>query len=73
MGRNVGKGRFPISYLEETVYWDFEGYKLPIPREYDLYLKYLYGDYMKMIPVSKRHVSHDIIQIDLGEFSEYLK
>ena len=51
---------------------DFENAKLPIPKEYDKYLKYLYGDYMEMIPVSERHVSHDIKQIDLGEYAGYV-
>ena len=51
---------------------DFENTKLPIPKEYDKYLKYLYGDYMEMIPVSERHVSHDIKQIDLGEYAGYI-
>ena len=50
----------------------FENAKLPIPKEYDKYLKYLYGDYMEMIPVSERHVSHDIKQIDLGEYAGYV-
>ena len=45
--------------------------KLPIPKEWDKYLSYLYGDYMEMIPVSERHVSHEIVRIDLGRFIDY--
>lgn len=71
MGRNITRGEFPRQWLEESVYVDFENVKLPIPKEYDKYLSYLYGDYMEMIPVSLRHVSHDIIRMDLGEYSEY--
>lgn len=71
MGRNITRGEFPKQWLEDAVYVDFEGYKLPIPKEYDKYLSYLYGDYMDMIPVSLRHVSHDIIQMDLGEYAEF--
>lgn len=71
MGRNITRGEFPKQWLEEAVYVDFENVKLPIPKEYDKYLSYLYGDYMEMIPVSLRHVSHDIIRMDLGEYSEY--
>lgn len=71
MGRNITRGEFPKQWLEEAVYVDFENVKLPIPKEYDKYLRYLYGDYMEMIPVSLRHVSHDIIRMDLGEYSEY--
>lgn len=71
MGRNITRGEFPKQWLEEAVYVDFENVKLPVPKEYDKYLKYLYGDYMEMIPVSKRHVSHDIIRMDLGEYADY--
>lgn len=71
MGRNITRGEFPKQWLDEAVYVDFENVKLPIPKEYDKYLSYLYGDYMEMIPVSLRHVSHDIIRMDLGEYSEY--
>lgn len=71
MGRNITRGEFPKQWLEEVIYVDFENVKLPVPKEYDKYLRYLYGDYMEMIPVSQRHVSHDIIRMDLGEYSEY--
>ncbi|MCH5296251.1 MAG: LicD family protein [Ruminococcus sp.] len=71
MGRNITRGEFPKQWLQEIIYVDFENEKLPIPKEYDKYLKYLYGDYMEMIPVSQRHVSHDIIQMDLGEYADY--
>lgn len=72
MGRNVSRGAFPAEWLDEAIWVDFENAKLPIPKEYDKYLKYLYGDYMEMIPVSERHVSHDIKQIDLGEYAGYI-
>lgn len=72
MGRNVSRGAFPAEWLDEAIWVDFENAKLPIPKEYDKYLKYLYGDYMEMIPVSERHVSHDIKQIDLGEYAGYV-
>lgn len=68
MGRNVERGAYPAEWLSEAVYVDFEDTKLPIPKEWDRYLTYLYGDYMDMIPVSERHVSHEIVRIDLGRF-----
>lgn len=71
MGRNIDRGAFPKKWFDEVILVDFEGHKMPVPKEYDKYLTYLYGDYMDMIPVSKRHVSHDIIQIDLGEYTNY--
>ncbi len=71
MGRNLSRGAFPAEWLQEAVYVDFEGYQLPVPKEYDKYLTWLYGDYMQMIPVSQRRTSHDIVLTDLGEYSEF--
>lgn len=70
MGRNVYKGDFPKKWLKDTVYWDFEGYRFPVPKEYDKYLKYLYGDYKNMVLASERQTSHDIVVMDLGEYSK---
>lgn len=71
MGRNVYKGDFPKEWLSETVYWDFEGYRFPIPKEYDKYLRYLYGDYENMVIASSRKMSHSIIIMDLGEYAHF--
>lgn len=71
MGRNLRRGSFPAEWLAEAVYVDFEGYRFPVPKEYDKYLTYLYGDYMQMIPVSQRRTSHSIVLMDLGEYSDY--
>lgn len=71
MGRNVYKGDFPKEWLSETVYWDFEGYRFPIPKEYDKYLRYLYGDYKNMVIASSRKTSHSIIIMDLGEYAHF--
>ncbi len=71
MGRNLSRGAFPEKWLDEAVYVDFEGYKFPVPKEYDKYLTYLYGDYMQMIPVSLRRTSHSIVLMDLGEYADF--
>ena len=71
MGRNVERGAYPIEWLDEAVYVEFEDTRLPIPKKWEEYLTYLYGDYMSMIPVSERHVSHDIVRIDMGRFIDY--
>lgn len=70
MGRNVYRGEFPKKWLNETVYWDFEGYKFPVPKEYDKYLRYLYGDYENLVLPCERQTSHDIAVMDLGEFAD---
>lgn len=68
MGRNVYKGSFPKQWLNDTIYWDFEGYKFPIPKDYDKYLRYLFGDYENIVLASSRQASHDITIRDLGEY-----
>lgn len=36
----------PKEYLNEPVYMEFEGYNLPVPKEWHKYLQHMYGDYM---------------------------
>lgn len=71
MGMNVRRGAFPKKWLDETVELEFEGYKFPVPKEYDAYLTWLYGDYMQMIPVSERRTSHAMVLTDLGEYLNF--
>ena len=47
------------SAFEEVVYFDFEGYKMPIPAGYDSYLRSAYHDYMKFPPVEKQKPATD--------------
>ena len=68
MGMNVYNGVFPAELLKETIYADFEGHKLPIPKGYDEYLKFLYGDYMELAPLSTRLGCHEILLCDIGKF-----
>lgn len=71
MGRNIYNGSFPIEYLDEVVYVDFEGYKLPVPKEYDKYLTFLYGDYMELAPLSTRLGCHEITLCDIGKYDSF--
>ncbi len=41
----------------------FEGYKFPVPNEYDKYLKSYYGNYMQLPPLNKR--GHHWIKFDI--------
>lgn len=71
MGRNVYNGAFPSEFLDEVIYTDFEGYKFPVPKKYDEYLTFLYGDYMQPAPISTRIGCHIIEQCDIGEYNNF--
>ena len=71
MGRNIYNGSFPIEYLNEVIYVDFEGHKLPVPKEYDKYLTFLYGDYTEPAPLSTRLSCHDIQLCDIGKYDGF--
>lgn len=71
MGRNIYNGAFPAEYLNDVIYADFEGYKLPIPKEYDKYLTFLYGDYMELAPLSTRMGCHEIALCDIGKYDGF--
>ena len=68
MGRNVYNGSFDASILDEVIEKDFEGYPLPIPKRYDEYLTFLYGDYMEPAPLSTRLGCHEILLCDIGKY-----
>lgn len=53
---------FPEKVFRELITANFCGYEVKIPAAYDVYLKNLYGDYMKIPPVKKRefHVAYKV-------------
>ena len=68
MGRNVYNGCFAADILDEVTTHDFEGYPLPVPKKYDAYLTFLYGDYMEKAPLSTRLGCHEILLCDIGKY-----
>lgn len=48
---------FQTKWFSDTIELPFEDTTVTVPRDYDAYLKKLYGDYMQLPPVEKR-VSH---------------
>ncbi len=68
MGRNVYNGSFPIELLQNEIRLDFEGVMLPVPERYDEYLRFLYGDYMELAPLSTRLGCHEIKLCDIGKY-----
>ncbi len=70
MGINITKGSYPAEWLSASVDVMFHGENFPAPIEYDAYLRYLYGDYMRPVPISARRVVHSVPWIDLGPYSQ---
>ena len=56
----------PKSCFDTTEWVDFEGYKMPIPGGYDMYLRNAYGDYMQLPPVGSRlPITDNLVFYDL--------
>jgi lipopolysaccharide cholinephosphotransferase len=58
----------PPEIFKETIEVPFEGINARIPKDYDTYLKCLYGDYMKLPPEEKRigHHYSKALSYDIG-------
>lgn len=50
--------------FKEAEYLDFEGYKMPVPKGYDDYLKKAFGDYMELPPENERVCHHELEFVD---------
>ena len=61
----------PWEWYGKGVELEFEGIKVIAPTKYELLLKKIYGDYLKLPPVEKRVSNHgtDIIDLDNGYLS----
>lgn len=64
-GSCYGYWYFEENILRETENHKFENEVFPIPKNYDIYLKVAYGDYMKLPPESER-ITHMIQCLDFG-------
>lgn len=59
------KGYFPKSWFAEGTKTQFEHQEVFIPKQYDAYLRKMYGDYMQLPPEEKRHTNHKVTYVDL--------
>lgn len=58
---------FPEEWFNKTILHEFENLMIPLPFEYDKYLRRLYGDYMKLPSVEKRVSRHSVFFLDLDK------
>jgi len=58
---------FPKEWFEKRVILDFEGHKFYAPKENGNILTAIYGDYMKLPPVSEQVANHTWVEFDLGK------
>ncbi|MBQ7958000.1 MAG: LicD family protein [Clostridia bacterium] len=68
-GLNINRGAFDRKCLENLTEIDFEGITVPVPQNYDAFLKHVYGEnYIEEPPVYMRGGTHDFVRLDLGEY-----
>lgn len=56
----------------DIVEWQFEKEYFPIPKDYDIYLRELYGDYMELPPVEDRYNHSSVIVDENNSYKEYI-
>lgn len=56
---------FPKEWYEHAVYFEFEGYQVPLMAGYHEYLSLIFGDYMKRPPIEQQVAKHDLIFVDM--------
>ena len=49
---------FPYSYMDEYVDVEFEGHKFKAIKQYDAFLRGMYGDYMQFPPIEMQKPHH---------------
>ena len=65
-GMTIMKQWFPRKWFEEPAFLTFEGVKMPVPYNYDQWLRVSYGDYMTPPPEKDRVLRHDVVFYDMN-------
>ena len=65
-GVHKSKEIFPSAWFGDAVYLPFEDCKMPCPFSYDLMLRQIFGDYMKLPPEEERRSDHMMTIVSLG-------
>ena len=73
-GFNMKREAMPIDLFQECVKLPFEDIEVNVLKDYDQYLRNLYGDYMKLPPADKQVGHHYNKGLSLTEgYQEYMK
>ncbi len=68
-GLNINRGAFKKELLEDLTEMNFEGMVVPVPENYDGFLKHVYGEnYFEEPALFRRAGTHDFVRLDLGEY-----
>ena len=70
---DASKLAFPREVFDEYQYVPFENIEIPIPKDYDTFLKIFFGDYMSFPPVEERGIHHNIIFDPNTPYKEYIE
>ncbi len=54
------------AWFQKATYLSFEGHELPMPHDYDAYLKRIYGDYWVVPPPEKRRKHANFVNLGSG-------
>lgn len=61
-----GKDIFKSEWFDESIIVPFEDFSVRIPKNYEVYLKHVYGDYMTPPPIEKQVTKHSHVYDNLG-------
>ena len=64
-GPHYMQNEYPRACFSGAVRKEFEGHMLPLPVDYDTYLRMAFGDYMQLPPVEKRVCHHEYEFMDM--------
>ncbi len=56
---------FDIQMYQNFIEHEFENKKVQIVKDYDIFLRQIYGDYMQLPPMEQRNTRHTIIELKL--------
>lgn len=63
---------FPRAWFDSVVWFDFEGYKMPLAAGYHEYLTLIFGDYMQRPPVEEQVAKHELLFVDMDHpYTDY--